>query len=60
VDSAGNIIIRNTCSNNATNWVIAAGNSFLIVQANVTASNFSGNAGGGGVGSTDPHANFSY
>lgn len=60
VDGAGNIIIKNTCSGNTVNWTIVAGNSFLIVQANVTSSNFSGNAGGGGQGSTDPNANFTY
>lgn len=60
VDGAGNIIIKNTCTANTTNWTIVAGNSFLIVQATVTASNFTGNAGGGGQGTTDPNANFTY
>lgn len=60
VDGPRNIIIKNTCSGNTVNWTIVAGNSFLIVQANVTASNFSGNAGGGGQGTTDPNANFTY
>jgi parallel beta-helix repeat protein len=60
VDGAGNIIIRNTCSGNTVNWDIVAGNSYLIVQAATTASNFTGDAGGGGVGSTNPHANFTF
>ena len=60
VDTHGSIIINNSCSGNTVNWNIAAGNSFLIVQAATTASNFTGNAGGSGVGSTNPHANFTY
>jgi hypothetical protein len=60
VDVFGNIIIRNTCFANTPNWDIVAGNSYLIVQATTTASNFTGNAGGSGVGSTNPHANFTY
>jgi parallel beta-helix repeat protein len=60
IASAGNLIIKNSCSGNATNWNIAAGNSYLIVQTATTTSNFTGNAGGGGVGSTNPHANFTY
>lgn len=60
VTGTGNIVVRNTCSGNATNWNIVAGNSFLIVKSPVTASNFTGDAGGGGYGSTDPNANFTY
>ena len=60
IDINGNIIIKNTCSGNTVNWTIAAGNSYLVVQAPMTSSNFSGNAGGGGVGTTDPNANFTY
>jgi parallel beta-helix repeat protein len=60
VNGTGNIIIRNTCSGNTVNWDIVAGNSYLIVQAPTTASNFTGDAGGSGVGSTNPHANFTF
>lgn len=56
----GTILLRNTCSANTINWSIVAGNSYLIVQAPVTASTLNGNAGGGGVGTTDPNANFTY
>ncbi len=60
VTGPGNIIIKNSCSGNTVNWSIVAGNSFLVVKAPVTASNFTGDAGGGGYGSTDPNANFTY
>jgi parallel beta-helix repeat protein len=60
VSSSGNFIARNTCSGNTVNWDIVAGNSYVIVQATTTASNFTGDAGGGGVGSTNPHANFTF
>ncbi len=60
VDGTGNIIMRNTCTANTINWTIVGGNSYLVVVANRTVSNFSGDAGGGGYGSTDPNANFTY
>lgn len=60
VDGASNMLLRNTVSSNTTNWSIAAGNVFLVVQAPATASTFTGNAGGGGFGTTDPNANITY
>jgi parallel beta-helix repeat protein len=59
VDLAGNIIIRNTCSGNTTNWDVVAGNVCLVVQG-VTGAAILGNTGGVAPGSTDPNANFSY
>ena len=59
VDVAGNIIIRNTCSGNTTNWDVVAGNICLVVQG-VTGAAILGNSGGVAPGSTDPNANFSY
>jgi len=59
VDFAGNIIIKNTCAGNATNWDVVAGNTILVVQA-TPAPAVLGSTGGLAPGSTDPNANFSY
>ena len=59
VDSAGNIIVRNSASGNSTNWDVASGNACLVVQA-TTGGAISGNAGGSSLGSTDPNANFTF
>jgi hypothetical protein len=59
VDSAGNIIIRNTCSGNTNNWDVPAGNVILVMQATIAGA-VSGNCGGVSPGSTDPDANSSY
>lgn len=61
VDSAGNIIIRNTCTSNGTNWDIVAGNAVApIVQASTNGAAIIGSNYAGGLGSTDPNANFTY
>jgi hypothetical protein len=61
VDGPGNIIIRNTCSGNTTNWDIAASNAVApIVQAATNAAAITGNTYTGSLGSTDPNANFTY
>ncbi|MEK6704086.1 MAG: hypothetical protein AABZ53_17660, partial [Planctomycetota bacterium] len=62
VDSLGNIIIGNTCSGNNSNWEIAIGNSVgPIVVAGSNAAVISGiGPVASTLGSTDPHANFSY
>ncbi len=59
VDFADNIIIRNTCSGNTTNWDIVSGNFCLVVQGAISGA-ILGNTGGVSLGSTDPNANFSY
>ncbi|MCC6227881.1 MAG: hypothetical protein IT432_01490 [Phycisphaerales bacterium] len=59
VDVAGNIIVRNTCSGNTTNWDVVAGNACLVVSA-TTGGAILGNSGGASLGSTDPNANFTY
>jgi len=59
VDTGGNIIIKNTCSFNAVNWDVTAGNVCLVVQG-VTGAAILGNTGGVAPGSTDPNANFTY
>lgn len=61
VDAAGNIVIRNTCTGNGTNWDIAVGNAVApIVSAATNAAAISGSTYAGALGSTDPNANFSY
>jgi parallel beta-helix repeat protein len=59
VDAAGNFIARNTCSGNATNWDVVAGNVCLVVIAAPSAV-ILGDSGGVAPGSTDPNANFTY
>jgi parallel beta-helix repeat protein len=60
--AAGNIIIRNTCSGNTTDWVIAASNVFgpIIDRRTPGSAAVSGFSAAGSMGSTDPNANFSY
>jgi len=60
VDVAGNIIIRNTCSGNTSNWEIAVGNVCLVILATPTVAAISGDSGGLSPGSTNPNANFTY
>ncbi len=58
-----NIIIRNTCTGNGTNWVFVAGNSFgsIIVSSSALAPAINTNGGAAGtLTTTDPNANFSY
>ncbi len=62
VDTAGNIIIRNTCAGNTTDWDIVANNIYgPIIDRRVPASAaVTGFAAVTTLGSTDPNANFSY
>ena len=62
VELAGNIIIRNTCSGNTLDWVIAANNVVgPIVDRRAPASAaISGFSAPDSTGSTHPNANFSY
>jgi hypothetical protein len=59
IDSIENFMARNACAGNATNWVVSAGNACLVVKAAFGGA-ISGDSGGAALGSTDPHANFSY
>lgn len=59
VTTAGNLIIRNTCSGNLLNWGIVSGNCVLVVNA-TTAGAISGNSGGASLGSSDGWANFTF
>ena len=62
VDSAGNIIIKNTCSGNGVNWDIVANNicgPILNRTAPVSAA-IMGDVAPSSLGTTDPNANFTY
>jgi hypothetical protein len=58
----GNIILRNSCSGNTTDWVLAANNVFgAIIDRRAPASgSVNGFSAPSSLGSTDPNANFSY
>ncbi|MEK6704088.1 MAG: right-handed parallel beta-helix repeat-containing protein [Planctomycetota bacterium] len=61
IDSAGNVIVRNVCSNNTTNWSIVAGNSVApIVITTTNAAAINGNSYAGNLGTADPHANLTH
>ena len=61
VDSVRNIIIRNTCRGNTTNWQIAAGNSYGPIVNGGAGAGYTGNGtAASSLGSTDPSANFNY
>ncbi len=66
VDSAGNIIIKNTCSGNTIDWDIAANNIYgpiidrRLSPPTTTTPAVSGAAATGTMGSTDPNANLTY
>ncbi|MDP1663190.1 MAG: right-handed parallel beta-helix repeat-containing protein, partial [Phycisphaerales bacterium] len=62
VDLAGNIIIKNTCSGNATNWDIVANNVCgpILDRTAPASAAILGNSAPSSLGSTDPNANFTY
>lgn len=62
VDAPGNIIIRNICSNNNTNWTLAANNVHGPIVDRITPSSpaVNGNTAPSALGTTDPNANFTY
>ncbi|MCC6230854.1 MAG: right-handed parallel beta-helix repeat-containing protein [Phycisphaerales bacterium] len=62
VDADENIIIRNTCTNNAINWDIAANNVFgpIIDRTDPGSLAVSGNSAAGSLGTADANANFTY
>jgi parallel beta-helix repeat protein len=60
VSAIGNIIVRNTASDNTTNYVIVASNKVGFIVSAPNSGAISGSTGGSGVGSTDPWANFSF
>jgi parallel beta-helix repeat protein len=62
VDDPGNVIVRNTCSGNTTNWVIVANNYYgpIIDRTGVATAAVNGSAASGTLATTDPNANFTY
>jgi len=60
VSQIENLIMRNSCSGNTTNYVIISGNKVGVIVAAPNSGAISGNTGGAGVGTTDPWANFAY
>lgn len=62
VNGAGNIIVRNTCSGNTTNWDIAANNVFgpIVDRSAPASAAVLGNSAPSSLGSTDANANFTY
>ncbi len=60
VDAGGNLIIKNRCSGNTTNWDFVIGNAYGPIVATPSGAAVSGNTAAAALGSTDPNANFSY
>ncbi len=62
VDAPGNVIIRNTCSGNTTNWTIAANNVIgpILDRTAPGSAAISGNSAPSSLGSTDANANYTY
>lgn len=62
VTAAGNVIVRNTCNANTTNFVIAANNIYgpIIDRSAPASAAVSGSAAAGTMGSSDSNSNFSY
>lgn len=60
VNNAHNFLTGNKAGANTTNWLVAAGNVCLVINASTNNTTISGNAGGTAPGSTDPNANFTF
>lgn len=62
IDVAGSLIVRNSCANNTTNWVIAPNNIYgpIVDRTSPGSPAVASNSAAGTMGSTDPNANFSY
>ncbi|MFO0834927.1 MAG: right-handed parallel beta-helix repeat-containing protein [Phycisphaerales bacterium] len=58
-DSAGSIFLRNTASDNTTNFDLIYGNYGIFI-AGLSGGAVLGNSGGTSIGGTDPNANYSY
>lgn len=60
--TSGNFVVRNTCSGNATNWVLAANTIYgpILDRTAPAAAAVNGSTGPGSLGTTDPNANFTY
>lgn len=62
VAGSNNIIVRNTCSGNTTNWSIGSNNVFgpIVDRRSPGSGSVSGNSAASTLGTTDANANFSY
>ncbi len=62
VDAGGNIIVRNTCSGNTTNWSFVANNfySSIVNRAGATTLSVNGDSAVSTLGTVDHNANFTY
>lgn len=62
VDGAANVIVRNMCSDNTTNWTIVADNVVgpIIDRRAPASAAISGNTAPDSTGSTNPNANITY
>ncbi len=60
IDSTGNFVARNGASGNGVNFDIIPNNKVGVVVLSPNSGAVLGSAGGAGLGSTDPWANFSY
>jgi len=61
IESSDNLVIRNACVSNITNWDIAEDNRVApIVEAGQNAAAINGDTYTGSLGTTDPNANFTY
>lgn len=58
--NSGNVLVRNTCSGNFSNWNIVAGNAYGPIVVTSSGAAVSGDSAPGSLGSTDPNANFTY
>jgi hypothetical protein len=62
VDAPGNIILRNSCTGNSTNWTIVAGNVVgpILDRTTPGSAAINGNSAPDSTGSAHPNANFSH
>jgi hypothetical protein len=62
VIAAGNLILRNRCAGNTSNWIIAANNTYgpIIDRTAPVSPAVNGNAAADAAGSTHANANFTY
>lgn len=62
VQSTGNIIVRNTCANNTTAWVITSDNFYgtIIDRSSESTSPVAGSSAADALGTTNANANFTH
>jgi hypothetical protein len=62
VESTGNIIVRNTCANNTTSWIISSDNFYgtIVDRSGSSTSPVAGSSAPDALGSTNATANFTH